>query len=155
ADAHEILAGGEQLFALLAELANALTVDQLRATLDRALTILTEDLGLTNEYVQAQVAALFDESIRQLRSPPAETYEAARANRLEIAALLRRVHRDLQGLFVLPALNADKLAGPLFDLLRKLNVDDATRRAGVASTAAKDALTAGVALTDLVPFSMG
>jgi hypothetical protein len=154
ADPHEIFVGGEKMFALLAQAANSLTVAQLHTLLDQALQIVTEDLGLTDNYVQAQVAAVFDEIIRRLRTAPAEADRSLRENRLEMAALLRRIERALRGLFVLPPLNADRLAGPLFDLLRKIDFDDGARRAAAAGKALQNGLTAGAALSDLVPFSM-
>lgn len=155
ADAHEVFAGAEQLAQLLVDLASALTVEQFHAKLDEVLRIVSEDLGLTNDYVQAQVAALFEEAIRRLRTMPIDANPQVRDNRREIAALLRRIERALRGLFVMPPLNADLLAGPVFDALRKLDFDGVTRRATAAVTAAKDGLTAATALSDLVPFSMG
>jgi hypothetical protein len=155
ADPHELLVGGEQLFGLLAEAAQSLTVNQLRDYLDQALTIVTQDLGLTNKYVQSQVAALFDKAVEQLRSAPAPTDAAARANRREIAALLRRIQREIESRFVIPELNADRLAGTLVALLRKGNFDGDKRRVALAGTAAKDALAVGVSVSDLVPFSLG
>ena len=154
-DPHEVLVGAEQLAGLLSDLVNSLTVEQLQEKLDQALRILSEDFGLTTDYVQQQVDALFTEAARRLRSAPREADTAARDNRMEIAALLLRVRRALHGLFVLPPLSADRLAGPAFDLLRKLDFDGLTHRVGNVTTAAKDGLTAATALTDLVPFSMG
>jgi hypothetical protein len=154
-DPHEVLVGAEKVAALLSDLVNALTVEQLQEKLDQALRILSEDFGLTTDYVQQQVDALFTEAARRLRSAPREADTAARDNRMEIAALLLRVRRALHGLFVLPPLSADRLAGPLFDILRKLDFDGTTHRVGNVTTAAKDGLTAATALSDLVPFSMG
>src|ERR1035441_6859796 len=56
------------------------------------------------------------------------------------------------GCSMLPPLSADRLAGPAFDLLRKLDFDGLTRRVGNVTTAAKDGLTAATTVSDLVPF---
>src|ERR1035438_4257935 len=51
-DPHEVLVGAEKVAALLSDLVNALTVEQLQEKLDQALRILSEDFGLTTDYVQ-------------------------------------------------------------------------------------------------------
>jgi hypothetical protein len=136
-DPHEVQSGAEQVAALLSDLVNSLTVEQLQEKLDQALRILSEDFGLTTDYVQQQVDALFTEAARRLRTTPREADTAARDNRMEIAALLLRVRSALHGLFVLPPLSADRLAGPLFEVLRKLDFDGVTHRVGNVTTAAK------------------
>jgi hypothetical protein len=67
-DPHEVQSGAEQVAALLSDLVNSLTVEQLQEKLDQALRILSEDFGLTTDYVQQQVDALFTEAARRLRT---------------------------------------------------------------------------------------
>jgi hypothetical protein len=152
--ADEILAAGGLLIGMLAELAQNLTANEVHDRIDQLLTILTTDLGITNSALDDLIASLFDSMAGRVQQTPASADAQTRDNRTQIATLLRRIQRNLPKAF-LPALNADKLAGPLLDRMRRGSYDDFAKRAGVIGSAVNDGLTIGGTLLDVAPFSFG
>jgi hypothetical protein len=154
-DAQGALDGGEKLFALLVDLARALTVDQLRALLDEVFDVVDKDFGFTNTFVDDQVWRLLDDIVDRLGHAPAGEDAARHQNRREIAILLRRLKRKLRGQFVLPPLNSDRIAGPLLSFLRNARVEDYTKKAADFGDGLKNGFTAGSAIADLVKMAEG
>ena len=153
--AEEILKVGGTLLDLLAKLAESLTVEQVRAHLDEVFDILQSDLGLTNTFLDQMVAALFDDMASRVRQSPAGATADVRDNRVQGAQLLRRLKRRLAGQFPLPQLNADALAGPLLEKMRRSKYEDFMTRAAAVGKALDGGFTVCGTLLDVVPFSRG
>ncbi len=152
---HETLQGGEALLGLIIELLDGITTDQLSKHLDFVLGVLQNDLGLTNTFIDQQVTAIFDEMLTSLRSGAPEQDPTVRENRLEIIALVRRIRRQVEGQFNFPAINVDRLAGPLLSQLRAMQYDDFLHRAGLIGTSVKAGLDVVGVVSDVVPFNKG
>lgn len=153
--AADILAGGATLIHLLSKLAQGLTVEQLRAHLDEVFDILQSDLGLTNTFLDQMVTTLFDDIANRVRQSPAGAGVEVRDNRVQVAQLLRRLKRRLAGQFPFPALNADALAGPLLERMRRSKYEDFVRSAAAVGTALDGSFRVCGTLLDVVPFSYG
>jgi hypothetical protein len=153
--AEEILSAGGTLIDLLSKLAQALTVEQVRAHLDEVFDILQSDLGLTGTFLDQMVAALFDDMAGRVRQSPAGAAANIRDNRVQVAQLLRRLKRRLAGLFPFPQLNADALAGPLLARMRQGKYEDFASRAAAVGKALDGGFTVCGTLLDVVPFSHG
>ncbi len=152
---HETILTGDQLVGLILQVLEGVTTDQLAQHLDFLLQILQNDLGLTNTFITQQISAIFDEIVKQLRAAPPEADLAARENRFEIMALVRRIRRQVEGEFTLPAINVDRLVAPMLAKLRELKYDDALKRADTVGKTVKSGLDLMTGISDEVGFSMG
>ncbi len=152
---HETIESGDKLVTLLVELLDGITTDALAQHANFALGVLQNDLGLTNSFVDRQVGLIIDEIVTQLRSAPLEADLRVRENRFEIIALVRRIRRDIDGLFELPPLNVDRFAALLLDKLRELQYDAAVGRAAVTGKALKSGLDVLGVISEEVTFSAG
>jgi hypothetical protein len=153
--AEEILKAGGTLIDLLAKLAESLTVEQVRAHLDEVFDILQSDLGLSNTFLDQMVAALFDDMASRARQSAGGATAEVRDNRVQVAQLLRRLKRRLAGQFPFPQLNADALAGPLLEKMRRSKYEDFVSRAAAVGKALDGGFTVCGTLLDVVPFSRG
>lgn len=153
--AHEAIAGGDAIIGLLVELLDGITTDELAKHLGVVLKILHDDLGLTNTFLDQQVTAIFDEIVKQLRAAPPEANLAARENRFEIIALVKRIRRDIEGQFKFPEINVDRLAAPMLDRLRQFKYDDLVHRASIAGKSVKSGLDVLEVISEEVTFSAG
>jgi hypothetical protein len=153
--AHETILSGDRLVSLLVELLDGITTDALAQHANFALSVLQNDLGLTNSFVDQQVGLIIDDIVAQLRGAPLEADLRVRENRFEIIVLVRRIRRDIDGLFELPPLNVDRFAALLLSKLRELQYDAVVGRAAVTGKALKSGLDVLGAISDEVTFSAG
>lgn len=153
--AHDTLDGGDKLLGLIVDLLAGVTTDELARHLDFVLKIVHDDLGLTNAFIDQQVAALLDAMVAELRAAPPEADAAARENRFEVVALIRRIRREIDGKFTLPPVNVDRLAGPLLTKLREVGYDTLVADVATIGTSAKAGLDLVEVFADELPFSMG
>jgi murein DD-endopeptidase MepM/ murein hydrolase activator NlpD len=153
--ADEIFASGGLLVGLLADLAQNLPTNEIRDHLDTLLGILANDLGITNTALNQTIASLFTGMADRVKAAPASASAAMRENRTQAAIILRRLARKLPAQFALPTLNADVLAGPMLDRMRRGNYDDFARRAANIGKAIDAGFTLCGSIIDLVPFSLG
>lgn len=153
--AHAAIESGDLLTGLIVDLLDGITTDALAKHLDFALKVLQDDLGITNTFLDQQIVAIFDEIVKQLRSAPPEADLAARENRFEIIALVKRIRREIEGQFTLPPVNVDRMAAPLLDQLRALNYDNFVTRVATIGKAVKSGLDVAEVISDEVNFSLG
>jgi hypothetical protein len=152
---HETIESGDKLVTLLVELLDGITTDALAQHANFALGVLQNDLGLTNTFIDQQVGLILDDIVAQLRGAPLETDLRVRENRFEIIAVVRRIRRDIDGLFKLPPLNVDRFASLLLGRLRELKYDSVVGRAALTGRALKNGLDVLSGISDEVNFSAG
>ena len=145
----------KQLVQLLAQLAQGLTLDALRGHVQLLLDILADDLGLTPDFLQAQIWTMIDDVINRLETLPPATPAQERATRLGLACLLRRLKRQAGAEFQFPRFEAEFVARELLALLRQLDLDQLLHDLTCALAGLETALNAGDALLDLAPFGAG
>jgi murein DD-endopeptidase MepM/ murein hydrolase activator NlpD len=153
--AHGAIESGDLLAGLIVDLLDGITTDALAKHLDFVLKVLQDDLGLTSTFIDQQIAAIFDEIVKQLRGAPPEADLAARENRFEMIALVKRIRREIAGQFTLPPVNVDRMAAPLLDQLRALDYDQFVTRIATAGKAVKSGLDVVEVISDEVNFSLG
>src|SRR5262245_41927760 len=153
--AHDVLDSGDKLLGLIVDLLDGVTTDELARHLEFVLKIVRDDLGLTNTFIDQQVAALLDEMVAELRAAPPEADRTARENRLEIIALIRRIRREIDGKFTLPPINVDRLAGPLLSKLREVQYDALVGSISTIGKSARSGLDLAGVFADALPLSMG
>jgi hypothetical protein len=149
------LDAGDKLLALIVQLLDGVTTDELAKHLEFVLKVVHDDLGITNTFIDDQVTAILDEMVAQLRSAPPEADLAARENRLEIIALIRRIRREIDGTFTMPPINVDRLAGPALAKLREVQYDAFVKNVATIGTSARSGLGLTGVFADTLPFSLG
>lgn len=142
----------KQLLQLFAQVAQGLTLDTLRTHVQMLLGILETDLGLTPAFLQTQIWAIIDEVITRLETIEPGTPAQARATRLGVACLLRRLKRRALAEFQFPQFEVEFIARELLDLVRQLKLDELLHNLTCALDGLENALNAGDALLELAPF---
>lgn len=136
----------------LAELAGNLTFEQVREQMERFLDVLKNDLGLSDTFVEEQVWAFLDDVVARLEQvPPGATLEA-RADRLAMAATLRRLKRRARRV-PFPRLDAGALARKLMELLNLSGLDAVARKAACLAAGLGEGVGAASAMTRAVPLT--
>jgi len=143
----------EQILAKLAGATQKLTINALRDRVGELFDIVENDLGLTNTFIQEQVWAFLDGIHKRLTTMPPALDERSRAIWTDMASILRRLKRHLQGVFTFPAFDADRIADDLFALLGRNGAGRVAEQAACVSQALSDTVRAGGTLMDLVPLS--
>jgi hypothetical protein len=143
----------DSLLSQVAASAEQLTAAQLRAHLATVFGVLQGDLGLTNQVIETQAMALFDDAIARLGQLPPEPDDSLHRNRVETLVIFRRIRRQLRGKVLLPDLNADRLAGQIVALLQRGGLTRLTEKVACLAGSASDAFAAGATITRLAPYS--
>jgi hypothetical protein len=144
---------GQQVLVRLSLLAQGLTLDQLRVHVALLLDILQTDLGVTRSFIEDQIWVLIDDVIVVLEQDAPDLEAAARENRLEIAAIFRRLRLRFRDSFEFPEFDAEHIARLLLDLLRGTGFDAIMQRAACTTDRLGTVLSTGADLARLVPFS--
>jgi len=138
------------LFERVAEIAEGLSIEQLRQYTEQALDIVQNDLGLTSAFIEEQIWALIDDIVARLQQMEPESDATARANRLEMISLLRRLKRHLYGEFRFPELNADQIASALMTFLRRSGVEPLAEKVSCVGVNVSQAAQTGLSLYELL-----
>lgn len=152
-DAGDVVNSGKAFFELFADVAESLTPAGLRAIIARGVEIATEDLGITNAYLEQQVMALLDAIITRLANAPAEADATKRANRKSVVQSLRRLKRQIQGQLTIPPLNVISLVEPLIEWLRQTGFAEVMQKVACVCRNIEAGMDVAAALAELVPFT--
>lgn len=139
----------EQVEALLTHLAGFsedLSLDFLRRHIGAFLEIVEQDLKLTPDFLEGELWHIVDDIISRLDQ--AESADATeRANYREVAALLRRIKRYLNGKQLLPRWTAEGVAQGLMSLLQRSGITELAGKVSCVGQAVGAGLHAGAAAT--------
>jgi hypothetical protein len=149
-DPGKIASSLEQMLLKFAQVIDGFTPDHLRKALTNSFDVLRTDLGLSEDFVTAQVKALFRDVIARLALAPALPSAELRDNRLEIIALLRRIMRKLLDEFALPEINTAHLADELTVWMRLAGIDRMAEELKAFADGLTDLVTAGMTVQDAV-----
>lgn len=125
ADANDLMHFIAELLESVFSATEGLTPDLLRQQVNGVFAVIADDLGLTPAFLEETVWALFDGAILALQQGLDDESPVQRANRRDMARLLRRLKRHLRGLFTFPQFNADLVVDALLTLLKNLGVEPA------------------------------
>jgi hypothetical protein len=149
-DAVKIAQEFEKGLAAFARALANLTPDQIRTNLAKLMGILRDELGVTEEFLEAEVWAIFDDAAKRLEQAPALQTQELIDNRKEIAALLRRIRRMLFGLFVMPTIDTDRLAGEIVKAMERAGLNQIAQEIAAVGEGLSDIVAAGMTLTDAI-----
>jgi hypothetical protein len=153
-DAESAVAAARQALELLTGAADALTIERLRTEIGAIVEILEQDLGLGPAFLQQQALALLEDVAHHLAQAPPESNPELRRNRLQVVALLRRQRRRLDDdALEFPALDPERMAERLFQLIENTRVPETAQRIAAAGKAVTDGVGIGGDLTKAVPFT--
>jgi hypothetical protein len=149
------LALARQALQQLSQLVHSLSLDQVRTQTAFLLEVLQQDLGLTGDFIQAEVWGLIDGLIEHLEQLTPEMEQRQRDLRLAVACVLRRIKRRFQAQFVFPQLEAEFVARELLALLRRSDIASILHHATCALDGLAETLAAGITLSELSTGSAG
>jgi hypothetical protein len=152
-DADSAVAAARQLLGLLTKAAEALTIEHLRTELSALVEILEQDLKLGPDFLEQEALALLEDVAHHLAQAPPESDPELRRNRLQVVALLRRQRRRLDGPLDFPALDPERMAERLFELIEQSHTPEAAQRLAAAGNALTEAVGIGRDLLHVVPFT--
>jgi hypothetical protein len=147
------LAAAQDLVGAVTGLAEALTIDHIRATLTEVLDIVETDFGLTPNVLEEQIWALVDDLVDRLEHVAPEPDVALRRNRLRIIGALRRLRRRLFDQFHFPQLDVEQLAEELFALIERTGLSDAAARVACVGAGVGQIAQSSRDLLHVVPFT--
>jgi hypothetical protein len=151
--AEDVVNSGKAFSSLFADVAEGLTPAGIRSIIERALEIVTDDMGITNAYLEQQSAALFDAIITRIADAPADADATKRANQKSVVQSLRRLKRHLSGQLTLPPLNVVSLVEPLLDWLRQSGFEEVMEKVVCTCNNIEAGMDIAAVLADLVPFT--
>jgi hypothetical protein len=137
----------------IADLAETITADTIREPIEELLDIVRVDFGLTPDFLDDEVRALFDDAVARLEDIPDGADDDARSNRLAVARALRRLRNRLRDELVFPELDAGLLGDELFRWLERTGVLGTVAKFACVARTASDAFTVGGSVVELVPFT--
>jgi hypothetical protein len=152
-DADSAVAAAKQLLGLLTKAAETLTMEHLRAELNALVEILEQDLKLGPDFLEQEALALLEDVAHHLAQAPPESDPELRRNRLQVVALLRRQRRRLDGPLDFPALDPERMAERLFELIEQSHTPEGAQRIAAAGNALTDAVGVSRDLLHVVPFT--
>lgn len=135
----------------LAYFAEDLSVEQIREPVARALDIMRNDLGITNDFIEDLIWEFVDEVINRLKQMPDDLAPASKINRQKMISVLRRIKKQLHGIFSFPDIRADTISTEIIKWLREKGVDKVTQKAACIGDKLNQAVEAGKQLADLIP----
>jgi hypothetical protein len=164
ADAADPDAAGRVFVDLLSRLGGAtatLSMDKIRLGVDRALDVVNNDLGLTTAALEEEVWALLDDLIARIEaiqppaegSVPADTAEAIECNRLAVVAGLKRIRRQLDGMFSFPELNVEEISAALFAFLNSGGLPEVLTKLNCAGEALSAVAAVAQSVEEVVPYT--
>ena len=103
----------------LAYFAEDLSVEQIREPVARALDIMRNDLGITNDFIEDLIWEFVDEVINRLKQMPDDLAPASKINRQKMISVLRRIKKQLHGIFSFPDIRADTISTEIIKWLRE------------------------------------
>src|SRR5215203_2834116 len=136
-----------------------LTYPGLRERVQFVADLLERDLGLSAEFIEAQIAAFLDDIADRITALDDGGDEKVRRQRRVCAATFRRLGRFLQANFHFPGLDVDGLTRALYNLLQQAGITEVIRQARCAlsefETAVAGVGALGAALPDIGARSVG
>lgn len=152
-DSAGVLDGVRELLDRIADLAESITADTIREPIEELVDIVQVDFGLTPDFLDDEVRALFDDAVARLEDIPDSADDEARSNRLAVARALRRLRNRIRGELVFPELDASLLGDELFRWLVRTGVLGTVAKFACVARTAADAFTVGESVVELVPFT--
>ncbi len=152
-DSAGVVDGVRALLDRVADLAESITADTIREPIEELVDIVQVDFGLTPDFLDDEVHALFDDAVARLEDIPDSADADARSNRLAVARALRRLRNRIDGELVFPELDASLLGDELFRWLVRTGVLGAVAKFACVARTAADAFTVGESVVELVPFT--
>lgn len=135
------------------ELLAGLSADTLRTSVAELVDIVETDLGVSAEFLQEQGEAFFAGVAGRLEEVPAGLSADARADRIEAAAIVRRLRRRAGAEIPVPLLDADAIADALLELLARLGIGPLVGRAACVARSLAGGVAAGGSLLEAVSFT--
>jgi murein DD-endopeptidase MepM/ murein hydrolase activator NlpD len=153
AEAPQVAGFAVTLLSTIASAAGGLSIGALRDHVGTFLDVLQNDLGLTSAAIEAEIWSLIDDIVTRLQAIPAEADAAVRENRLAVIGVIQRIKLRLQGVVHFPDLNADRVAGALFDDLKGGGIAGALDKIACVGKGVGAGLTVATDLAKIVPFT--
>ena len=136
-----------------------LTYPGLRERVQFVADLLERDLGLSAEFIEAQIAAFLNDIADRITALDDGGDDKVRRQRRVCAATFRRLARFLQANFHFPGLDVDGLTRALYNLLQQAGITEVIRQARCAlsefETAVAGVGALGAALPDIGARSVG
>jgi hypothetical protein len=140
-----------RLLTMISDGLGTLTYPGLRERVQFVADLLERDLGLSAEFIEAQIAAFLNDIAARIAALDDGGDEKVRRQRRFCAATFRRLARFLQANFHFPGLNVDGLTRALYDLLQQAGIDEVIRQARCALGEFETAVAGASALGAAVP----
>ncbi|MFQ3568443.1 MAG: hypothetical protein SNJ59_15755 [Aggregatilineales bacterium] len=131
----------------------ALSTSQVRAQVAQLVQVVTVDLGVNNETIETLIDRIFEESAARLRAASPDPDPHVQRNRLEMAAVLRRLRRRIGAEFRFPVFNTETITRFIMDLLDRVGLEDLIAKINCVAEALETIIEAGTTLVDVVPFT--
>jgi hypothetical protein len=147
------LAAAHDILTTVVALAGELTIDHIRQHLGELLDIIETDLGLTPDFLETELWALFDDMIDRLEHIAPESDPSLRSNRLQVIASLRSIKRAAEHEFHFPRIPLEQTAEALFDLIRRSGITSEAARVACVGANLVQVADAGHDLLHAVPFT--
>jgi hypothetical protein len=141
----------QQALEKLAAIAGTLDADTLRPHAELLIDVVEHDLGLSPEFVTAEVWAIVDGVMERLEHVPDDLDDEARATWVEMRATLRRIKRRLQPEFTFPGFPLDRVVADLLALLRRSGIEQVAARAACLGRELAKGVRGAGRLVTLVP----
>jgi murein DD-endopeptidase MepM/ murein hydrolase activator NlpD len=135
------------------DLVASISTEGLRESVEELLDIVESDLGVTADFLHDQIEAFFEGVAARLEDVPGDASAEARADRLEAAALVRRLRRRVGADIPVPMLDADAIVDALLELLARLGIGPLVGRAACVASGLAGGVATGRSLLQLVPFT--
>ena len=136
-----------------------LTYPGLRERVQFVADLLERDLGLSAEFIEAQIAAFLNDIADRITALDDGGNDKVRRQRRVCAATFRRLARFLQANFHFPGLDVDGITRALYELLQQAGITEVIRQARCAlsefETAVAGVGALGAALPDIGARSVG